>query len=93
MNYPEIAIIKGKEYKIDTNFDTALKCFEVLEDETITDEERAMAIVYLLFDFIPEKNLNLFLEKAILFLQCGETSKEQNSKKREIWILSKTKNI
>lgn len=79
MYYPEYAEIDGKEYKIDTDFKTALKCFEVCEDETISDYERGMAIIYLLFDFIPEeKLLEKFLEKAILFLQCGKDKTEQS---------------
>ena len=75
--YPEYAEIDGKEYKIDTSFRTALKCFEVIEDETITDYERGLAVIYLLFDFIPKKNLEKFLMKAKFFLECG---REENKK-------------
>lgn len=82
--YPEYAEIKGEKYKIDTNYQTALKCFEVIEDETITDYERALAIIYLLFDFIPNENLDLFLEKAKIYLQCGKTEKEQNENKKDM---------
>lgn len=82
--YPEYAEIKGEKYKIDTSYQTALKCFEVIEDETITDYERALAIIYLLFDFIPNENLNLFLEKAKIYLQCGKTEKEQNDNKKDM---------
>ena len=82
--YPEYAEIKGKKYKIDTDFETALKCFEIVDDKTITDFERANAIVYLLFDFIPKKNLNLFLEKAIKYLQCGQELETQKSKTKDM---------
>ena len=79
--YPEYAEINGKQYKIDTDYRTALRCFEVVNDETIHDYERALAIVYLLFDIVPEtdEELEQFLEKAKIYLQCGkepEKSKE-----------------
>ena len=32
MMYPEYATIDGKEYKINTDFNVALRCFEVIED-------------------------------------------------------------
>ena len=91
--YPEYAKIKEKEYKIDADFRTALKCFEVVEDTTISDYERALAIVYLIFDFIPDKNLELFLEKAISFLQCGKTFEEQNENKRDMDFIQDKKYI
>lgn len=73
--YPEYAEINGKEYKIDTDYKTALKCFEVVNDETIHDYERGLAIVYLLFDIVPDNDeeLNLFLKKATTYLQHDRT--------------------
>jgi len=91
--YPEYANIKGKEYKIDTDFSTALKCFEIVEDNTITDYERALAIVYLIFDFIPTKDLDLFLEKAIAYLQCGKTYEEQNQNNKDMDFIQDKKYI
>lgn len=91
--YPEYAEIKGKKYKIDTDFNTALKCFEVIDDENITDYERSLAVVYLLFDFIPTKNFNLFLKKAKFFLQCGKTSEEQHETKKDMDFIQDKKYI
>ena len=91
--YPEYAEINGKEYKIDTSYKTALMCFDVIEDENLPDTERALAIIYLLFDFIPEENTELFLEKAMLFLQCGETNEQQSSKKRDMDFIQDQKYI
>lgn len=83
--YPEYANINGVDYKIDTDYHVALKCFEVVDDYTITDYERGLAIVYLLFDFIPkEEEVPLFLEKAKIYLQCGKTYEEQNNKKPDM---------
>lgn len=91
--YPEYAEINGEEYKIDTSYNTALRCFEVIEDKTIPDTERSLAILYLLFDFIPDKDLHLFLEKAMLYLQCGESLEEQISKKKDMDFIQDKKYI
>ena len=74
---PEYAIINGKKVKINTDFKVALRCFEVLNDDTIGEHERALAIVYLLFNVIPPYNeLNEYTRQSIKFLQCGEEPKE-----------------
>lgn len=82
--YPEYAEIDGKEYKIDTSFKTAIRCFEINDDKTISDNERSLAIIYLLFGFIPKDNIQTFFEKAILFLQCGKSNEEQRSQKKDM---------
>ena len=75
--YPEYAIINEKKVKINTDFKVALRCFEVLNDDTIGEHERALAIVYLLFNVIPPYNeLNEYTRQSIKFLQCGEEPKE-----------------
>lgn len=91
--YPEYAEINGKKYKIDTSFETALKCFEIANDKTITDYEKVNAIVYLLFDFIPKKNIVLFFKKAIIYLQCGQDTETQNSKKHDMDFIQDRKYI
>lgn len=82
--FPEYAEIKGKKYKLNTDFKIALKCFEIVEDESISDQERCLAIIYLIFGFIPDKDYDLFLKKAIYFLQCGEEKKEQLKKNKDM---------
>ena len=83
--YPEYATIDGVDYKIDTDFRTALKCFEIIEDDEIDDYERAVAIIYLLFDFIPEEQeIEKFLEKAKIYLQCGKTDEEEQQTKKDM---------
>lgn len=85
-DYPEYAEVDGKEYKIDTDFKIALKCFEIIDDNTIDEYEQVCAIVYLLFDFIPEdENLIIKLfEKAKFFLQCGKDDEEQKANKKDM---------
>lgn len=82
--YPEYANIDGTRYKLNTDFRVALRCFEVVEDGSICDEERALAVIYMLFGFIPEADLAPFLEKAVLFLQCGKSKEEQSEQKKDM---------
>lgn len=75
--YPQYAIINGKKVKINTDFKVALRCFKVLNDDTIGEHERALAIVYLLFNVIPPYDeLTEYTRQSIKFLQCGEEPKE-----------------
>ena len=55
MKYPKYAKVNGKKYPINTSFRVALKCFEIINDSSISDLERTYAIVYKLFGFIPER--------------------------------------
>lgn len=83
--YPEYAEIKGVKYKIDTNFETALKCFEIIDDESIHNYEKTLAIIYLLFDLIPDDDLiDDFMEKATIYLQCGKTYEEQQKNEKDM---------
>ena len=82
--YPEYANIDGERYRLNTDFRVGLRCFEVIEDPSICDEERTLAVIYLVFGFIPEADLQPFLEKASLFLQCGKTREEQEEQKRDM---------
>lgn len=73
--YPQYAEVNGKRYKINTDFRFALKCNEIIQDNTINDLERSLAIIYTLFG---EEGLNhledseKLLEMAIKYLKCGE---------------------
>lgn len=82
--YPEYAEIKGKRYKIDTSYQTALKCFEVINDPNIYDIERTLAVVFLLFGFIPDNDIDLFLDKAKKYLECGEQPKIDEDRKKDM---------
>lgn len=93
MIYPEFAEIDGKQYKINTDFRVALRCFEVIDDESICDEERSLAIIYLLFGFIPDKNISEFFRIASNFLRCGETQEQQSSKEKDMDFKSDEKYI
>ena len=86
INYPQYAEVKGKRYKINTDFQTALRCNEIAESEDILDEERAMAIIYLLFrdeGLEDRKNWEELLQISLKYLSCGQ-KKKNNNKKEEV---------
>ena len=75
MNYPEYVKINDKKYKINTDFRVAIECQEIALDESISDFERALAIVFKLFgdDGINDtNNYDKLLELAQKYLSCGK---------------------
>ena len=85
-DYPEFAEIKGKIYKINTDFRIAIECEQIAKSKKIGDMERTMAIIYKLFG---EEGLNDFenygdlIKIAITFLTCGK-GKEKNDEKPDM---------
>ena len=93
MIYPEYAEVAGKRYKINTDYRVALRCFEVIEDDTICDEERALAVIYLLFGEIPTSDLEEFLRIAGNYLRCGEKEETQASSEKDMDFIADEKYI
>lgn len=74
MSYPEYAKVGDKLYKINTDFKVAIRCEEVANSD-ISDVERALAIIFLLFGdegLKSKENYNELLKKAVTFLRCGQ---------------------
>ncbi len=84
MSYPEYAKAGERLYKINTDFKIAIKCEEVATSD-ISDTERALAIIYLLYGDEGLQNpqdYNELLEKALLYLRCGQdVDFEENNEK------------
>ncbi len=84
--YPKFAEIKGKRYKINTDYRVALKCNGIINDKSISDEERSLAIIYLLFSDEGLNNINdweRLLKVAVKFLSCNNNGNENNYNKKE----------
>lgn len=82
--YPEYVKVNGKKYKINTSFRVALECNRIAEDKTINDIERALAVIYKLFgeEALEDKeNRSELLEKAKLYLSCGQEENDTNEKR------------
>ena len=84
MTYPRYAEVAGVQYEINTDYRVALKCFEVIEDPNICDEERALAVIYLLFGEVPTDHLDDFLRIAGDYLRCGEKAEAQESAQKDM---------
>ena len=84
MRYPEYAEVKGIKYKINTDYRVALRCFEVIEDASIGDEERALAVVFLLFGEVPMEDMGEFLRIAGNYLRCGEKETTHEAHERDM---------
>jgi len=92
VEYPEFAEIDGQLYKINTDYIYALECFKIIDDNSISDVERAIAVVSVLFGQENEKgeiinipkNINGALEKAAIFLSCGKENKSITDAKKDM---------
>lgn len=84
MKYPDKAEIGGITYPIHTSWRTGVKCMEIAGDPNISDEERALAIIYTLFGFVPEDHLDDFLRISIQYLSCGEPHEQHRSRKKDM---------
>jgi hypothetical protein len=93
MTYPEYAEVMGKRYKINTDFRVALRCFEVIDNPDVSDEERAVAVVYLLFGDVPLEHIDEFLRIAGTYLRCGDTEQAQDTGERDMDFFADEKYI
>lgn len=80
MAYPEYAKVNDKLYKINTDFKIALRCSEIFNSD-VRDEEKVLAIIYLLFGDEGLDNPNdweKLAEKAQIYLLCGKEPNNDN---------------
>lgn len=81
MSYPTSVKANGKIYKLNTDFRIAIECNRISQDTSITDLEKTLAIIYLLYGdegLNDAENYNELLRLGVKFLCCGnEPNKEQ----------------
>lgn len=80
--------INGIDFKFNTDFRIAIKCNDLIMDNSIGDTERTMAIIYLLYGDLGLEHLELtneLIDNALWFISCGKTQEqlEQTKGKRE----------
>ena len=80
---PETLEIDGKEYAIRTDYRVVLVIFQALNDPDLTEEEKAMVMLYSLYKDIPE-NAQEALNKAVWFMDGGQTYRS-NEKRVMDW--------
>lgn len=92
-NYPEYIEVDGHQFKLNTDFRVAIRCFEVIEDNDIDDYERSLALIYLLLSDIPTNvDLGKVLKLLTKYLRCGE-AEDDGVKTRDMDILYDEKYI
>lgn len=80
MKYPQYALIDNKKVKIDTDYRTALACIKAINDEELTDVERAFAVTSLLYGVDTEiEDMEEALKKASYFLCCGKNKESHQN--------------
>lgn len=84
--YPTKVEYNGKYYPINTSYIVGLKCLQLSEDTTVSDKERAVGILVMLFGRYTPLN-EYMMNKAILYLQRGSTTEEQVSRVHDIDII------
>lgn len=76
MTYPEAVKIGGAEYDLNTGYEYALACFRCINDLDISDAERALGVIGLLYkDTPPEEHMQEALRLAVKYLQCGKDAR------------------
>ena len=81
MNNPEYVKIGDKKYKINTDFRIALECNKIAQDNSISDIERALAIIYKLYGdegLNDTENHSELLRLATKYLGLGKEVEKSN---------------
>ena len=82
MKYPTSVKANGNIYHLNSDFRVAIRCNQVLNDNSIWDTERWLAFIYLLYG---DKGLSNgedykeLIRLGIKFLMCGGDAKEQQN--------------
>lgn len=83
--YPQYAEINGKQYPINTDYRVALACFEAINDDEITDIERPIALIGLLFGENAEiQDTETAMKIIKQYLQCGKVDEENDTNVEDI---------
>ena len=80
--YIEYALANNNKYKINTDFRVALKCDEIAKSD-VSEEERALAIIYLLFGDEGLNNENDWEKLQKVALKYLNMNKENNNDNEE----------
>lgn len=71
--YPTEIEVNGKRYKLNTSYKNAIECFKIIEDQDISDSERAMAVMYMLLGDVYLEDSEQILNVLVKYLQRGKT--------------------
>lgn len=86
---PKSVLVNGAEIGINTDFRFSLKTILAFEDEELTMQEKIYILFMNLYGYIPEENAQDYLDKAIWFINCGETFKENVANQPRMYSFAK----
>ena len=76
MSYPQAIEVDGRRFPINTSYQTAIRCYEIVQDEAVTDAERGAIVMLLLLGDIPQDlsvdGMKRLQELLVKYLQCGK---------------------
>jgi hypothetical protein len=76
MRYPQAIEVDGHRFPINTSYQTAIRCYEIVQDEAVTDAERGAIVMLLLLGDIPQDlsvdGMKRLQELLVKYLQCGK---------------------
>lgn len=96
INYPTKVKIEDRIYPINTDFKVALECEKIVKDNSISSEEKSLAIIYKLFGDKGLDNPNDWEELskiAVKFLSCGNKLDNKNNKEPDMDFIQDEKYI
>ena len=72
--YPTYVIVNDRKYNIRTDFRIAIRCNNIACDENVDEYERALAIIYILFEngLEHQEDYEKLLELALKYLSCNK---------------------
>lgn len=83
IEYPEYIELGEKKYRINTDYRTALKVIDLIEDNGVSDWERSIGVIVMLFGRDCPVN-DESLELARKYLQCGAVDGVHDSREVDI---------
>lgn len=86
--FPTAVEIDGQEYALDTDFRAGVRIMLAFEDETLTQADKRMVMLKLLYKEIPPDTQQA-CELAVLFLDCGEGGRRDGESAPRLYSFSK----
>lgn len=96
MKYPTSVKVNGKIYPLNSDFRVAIRCNEIYTDNSITNAEKSLAVIYLLFGdegLSNEQDYEKLLELGCKFLMCGMEPKETTNEEPDMDYIQDEKYI
>lgn len=87
-NLPDKIDVEGEIIEIDTDYRNCLMIILAWEDKELTTHEKISITIDRLYNKKP-RNIEIALQKAMLFLNCGEECKENKRQEKRIYSFEK----